>query len=315
MERFIIKDIKYDYRPMRLYYTDIEKARQKYPDAEITLDTDIEYLNSVEKIRAISIETLYDYRGRMVWKIPHNNAYILYRQFIDEDGEFIDGCEYQRWDNITSTIPFGWNISTPKEFEELFIKEKPLYDKERPCISKKELKKKKAKKFYGKNGKYYWLDTDGLFYCADKANLPNKADNEEYKQFKDNAKAVYVRYGTEVAFSERKWFDSMESFIEFFKDKKKNHPTYLAELEYEILKKGYTKSAPEDRCVIVAMPYIDIDKEIKFAKKDTANENSIIRTVASIWCKQMEGIGFFGTPCSNIEWVEDIVKRYMEITR
>ena len=60
------------------------------------------------------------------------------------------------------------------------------------------------------------------------------------------------------------------------------------------------------------MPYIDIDKEINLAKKDTANENSISRTVANIWCKQMEGIRFFGMPCNNIEWVEDVVKRYIE---
>ena len=26
MERFIIKDIKYDYRPIRLYYSDIEEV-------------------------------------------------------------------------------------------------------------------------------------------------------------------------------------------------------------------------------------------------------------------------------------------------
>ncbi len=315
MERFIIKDAKYDYRPIKLYYSDIKEARQKYPNAEITLDTDTEYLNSVEKIKSIATEKLYDYKGRMVWKIPHNNAYILYRQFVDENGNYIDGCEYQRWDNIASLMPFGWNISTPKEFEKMFIKEKPYYDRQNPCISPKELKKKKAKRFYNKNNKAYWRDNDGLFYKADKCDLPDTADKEEYKKFNGNTEAVYVRYGTEIAFSKREWFDNMDEFIKFFNNKKKTHPSYLGDLEYEVLKRGYKYAAPNDRKVIIALPYIDIDKEIKLARKDTANENGIVRTVATIWCNQMDGIRFFGNSHENIEWVEDVIKKYMELAQ
>ena len=315
MERFIIKDAKYDYRPIRLYYSNIEEARQKYPDAEITIDADKNFLESVEKIKAMSEHTLYDYRQREIWKIPYNNKYILYRQYIDEDGHYIDGCDYQRWDNITSTYPFAWTSSTPEEFAELFVIEKPFYDRENPCISQKELKKKKAKKFYNKNNKSYWRDANGLFYKADKCDLPNTVDKEEYKRFKGNTEAVYVRYGTEIAFSERDWFDNIDSFIEFFNDKKKSHPPYLGDLEYEVLKRGYKYAAPNERKVIIALPYIDVDKEIKLARKDTANENSIVRTVANIWCNQMDGIKFFGNSHGNIEWVEDIVKKYMELTQ
>lgn len=125
MERFIIKDEKYDNIVMRLYYSDIDEAQRKHPGATIMLDTDIGYLDAVEKIKALSVEKFCDYRGREIWKIPHNNAFILYRQFVDEEGNYIDGCSYQRWDNVAYVAPFSWNITNPGEFVKLFIKEVP----------------------------------------------------------------------------------------------------------------------------------------------------------------------------------------------
>lgn len=310
MERFIVKEG--DLRPMHLYYPNIEEARKHHPTAEITIDTDKEYLKLVERIKGKSVGNLYDYRGREIWKIPYNNDYILYRQYKDENGNYIDGCMYQRQDNTRLTTPLFWDMSTPKVFEEAFLTEKPLYDRENPTISQKELKKRKAKRFYSKNGKVYWKDVNGFFYTADKAALPNKVQKEEYERFKNNFEAVYVSYGSELAFRERGWFESKEKFIEFFNEQKKNHPPYMAELNYEILKRGYKKLPPEDRKIIAVMPYIDIDMEIKFAKRETANQNIVSRAVAKVWCNQMNGIKFFGTPGSNVDWVEDIVKKYME---
>lgn len=310
MERFIVKEG--NLRLMRLYYADIEEAKKYYPTAEITVDTDMEYLKSVERIKTKAVGSLYDYRGREIWKIPYNNAFILYEQYKDEDGKYIDGCMYQMWNNSKLTAPLLWDMSTPENFEKTFLVEKPSYDSRNPVISQKELKKRKAKRFYNKNGKVYWKDTDGFFYMANKFDLPNKAVKEEYERFKNNSKAIYVSYGTEVASRERGWFENKEKFIEFFNEKKKNHPSYLSELNYKILKTGYKKLPPEDRKLIIAMPYIDIDTEIKRAKRETANQNIVSRAVAKVWCNQMNGIKFFGMPVGNIDWVEDIVKKYME---
>lgn len=82
MERFVVK--KDGLRPMHLYYPNIEEARKHHPTAEITIDTDKEYLKSVERIKGKSVDNLYDCRGREIWKIPYNNDYILYRQYKDE---------------------------------------------------------------------------------------------------------------------------------------------------------------------------------------------------------------------------------------
>lgn len=308
MIRFIIKDEMYN-KPVRLYYNNYEEARQKYPNAEITVDTDTEYLKYVTEIKSLAAKRFYDCKGREIWKIPHNNSYILYRQFTDKDeGNYIDGCTYQRWENGKTTNPILWDISTPKEFCKTFLQKKPICDSYQPCISLKELKKRKAKKFYNKNGKCYWVDGNGYFYGADKCDLPNKNEKEEYKRFNGNPEAVYVSYGTEIAFRERGWFDNLEQFLQVFEPLVEENSSYY----YEILKVGYKKEAPENRNVIVALPYIDIDTEIKLTKRNTANENSIAHTVAKIWCKQMSP--FFGNTYSNMDWVEDIVKKYMENT-
>lgn len=303
MERFIIKDRSYGYKPMRLYYNNIDEAHERFPDAVITIDRDKSFVKSVEKIKAFTEATFCDYRRREVWQIPYSGRFILYRQYVDGD-EYLDGCEYQRWDNLIGTTPVGWTVSNPKEFEELFLKEKPSRSDEL-FVSQKEIKKRKAQKFYNKNNKIYWRDNEGFFYKANKYDLPDKKAKEEYERFKGNQEAVFVWYGTEPAFGKREWFDGMDSFMDFFEEKKQNNPHYLADLHYNVLKKGYKKLAPDERKVIIALPYIDIDKELLLARRATANENGICHIVANVWCNQ---IGY-----KNIDWVEDIVKKYMEI--
>ena len=303
MQRFIIKEPKYEYKSMRMYYKSIDEAKQKHPDAEITIDMDKSFIDSVEKIKALSEHTFHDYKGREVWKIPHNGKFILYRQY-EYDGEYIDGCDYQRWDNVFGMNPITWTASDPKNFEKLFLRSKPFYDGQL-FISLKELRKRKAKRFYNKSGRAYWKDNNGLFYMAMKYDLPGAAENEEYEKFKDNRNAVRVWYGTEPAFGKTKWFDNMDSFLQFFNNEKESHPSYLPKLQYRIREKGYKKLPPTDRKVVCALPYIDIDTEISLAQRDTANINAISRMIAKMWCDQIKD--------ADIDLVEDIVKKYMEV--
>lgn len=278
----------------------------------IPIKTPETYLDTIFKIKAVSEKVLYDGLGREIWKIPHNMGYILYRPY--KDGlNYCDGCDYQRLDNSSHMATTFWTCSTPQEFLQLFLKEKPYYDRNEPCISQKQLKAKKTTKFYNKNGVTYWFDDKGLFYVANKHFLPTKKDREEYAKFKDNPKTVYCEWGTGTGIlRHRAWFDSFDDFKEFFEQERTRTPSYLGGLQYKLLKTGYKKPEPSERKVITVMPYIDLNNELKCEHNDTANDNYCIHAVACTWCKQMEGIKYFGEPLKNINWVEDVIKHYIE---
>lgn len=48
-----------------------------------------------------------------------------------------------------------------------------------------------------------------------------------------------------------------------FNEKKKDYPTWAATPKYEIMQRGYKKLPPDDRRVILRLPYINLNKEIK----------------------------------------------------
>lgn len=184
-----------------------------------------------------------------------------------------------------------------------------------PCISLKELKKRKAKKYYNKNRVSYWVDDKGCFYEADKGILPNKKKIEEYDHFKGNKEAVFVSYGKEVFNCKKKWFDSIEQFLDFFEKEEADFPPTSGTLKYSILKTGYTLIAPDERKIISALPYIDVDKEIIYAAENTANKNAVYWIVARKWIKKMEGIKYFEKVCYDTDWVEDMIKQYVQWRR
>lgn len=186
------------------------------------------------------------------------------------------------------------------------------YDKNEPRCSVNDIKKLKAKKFYNKNNKCYWVDNKGFFYEASKDSLPTKKSKEEYKMFGGNPNAVWVCWGTEVAFLKYKWFSSMDEFLEFFKKEKENQPKHYGTLYYKIKKKGYTKLSPEDRKVIFKLPYFDIDKTIKELSLRYYNENYVLHRCAELWCKEMEKIKFFEHGYENFEQTLEIIKKYLE---
>ena len=60
-----------------------------------------------------------------------------------------------------------------------------------------------------------------------------------------------------------RWYDNESEFLRVFNEKKKDYPAAYATPQYEILKRGYKKLPPDDRKVILRLPYINLGKEFK----------------------------------------------------
>lgn len=186
------------------------------------------------------------------------------------------------------------------------------YDRNEPRCSPKDIKKIKATKFYNRNNRCYWIDNNGFFYKADKTDLPSKESKDEFKMFGGNKEAVYVCWGTEVAFLKRKWFNSIEEFLEFFESEKQKQPRCYGTLYYKVLKRGYTKVAPEERKVIFKFPYINIENTVAELSRWNFNKNYVLYRCAQIWCEKMNGIQFFGNCYEHLDLMLDIIKKYLE---
>lgn len=269
-------------------YGNAECLKHQFPEAlKICEDTDLSFYGFVEKIKKSSTETVFDIKGRQIWKIPYNTGYIMYRQFMDEvDGSLLDGCLYQRFDNVGTTFPVLKTLSTPKEFYELFIANKWQSDGELAMVSPKYLQKQKAKMIYNKNNYRFWQDKNGKFYVANKSGLISKRDKDEYMRFHDNNDAVFVSFGKEVAFKRLQWFSNIDEFLEmFYPLKEQDNSMY-----YEILKRGYKKLPPEERKLIISLPEFDLEREIFLAKSTTANEHNLVKKILNTWVgKNLDG--------------------------
>lgn len=266
------------------FYCQPEEIRKIFPEAiNIEEDNDRSFEEYIKKIKAVSYGTLLDAQGREHWKIPYNNGFVLYRQFVDEsDGSYLDGCIYQRFDNIGTTMPCLKDISNPQKFYKLFVEDDSQSDGKITIVSPKYVKRQKAKVVYNKDGYRFWRDDDGRFYAARKEWLPSKYDKDEYMRFHDNDSAIFVSYGTEVAFRTVRWYDGTDEFLEIFNLlKEQNSSEY-----YEIRKQGYRKKPPEERNVIDMLPKFNLEKEICLARMSTANKNRITERVLSTWLNE-----------------------------
>lgn len=269
-------------------YGSAEYLKHQFPEAlKICEDTDLSFYDYVEKIKKSSTETFFDIKGRQICKIPYNTGYIMYRQFVDEDdGSFLDGCLYQRFDNIGTTFPALKTLSTPKEFYELFIANNQQSDGKLTMVSPMYLQRQKAKMIYNKNNYRFWQDKSGRFYVANKSWLISKRDKDEYMKFRDNNDAVLVSFGTEVAFRQSQWFNNIDEFFEMFSPLKEQNSS----MYYEILKRGYKKLPPEERKCIISLPEFDLKREIFLAKSTTANEHNLVKKLLNTWVdKNLDG--------------------------
>jgi len=302
---------------MTLYYADLETARAKYPKAiNITENFDYGYLEFVDKIKAVA-QVECDHKGKRVYKIPYNSAYILVHLWYDiENGKefYYDGCDFQRHDECTGAMSIMWTWSTPKEFYEQFLKERGHVELPIEVISLRELKKLNPVKFHNKNGKALYRDCYGYFYIVNKHDLPNKKKCAEYAQFKGNPNAVFARIDSSYKVTSAKWFDSIYDLLQEFEQYKKDTPASFGTPFYTIMKRGYTKVAPEDREIVFRLPYFQLDKEVAYENNEKRRSEPIPWIVAQKWCGMMDGYTQFGRSFSNREWVKDLIVSWLAYT-
>ena len=248
---------------IKIYADTRDKVYALFPEAlSVELYEDNSYLEIIDIIKSKAIKCYADHKGREVYHIPHLDSYIKVK-LLQHNGEYLDSVMYQRWDMLGLTYPVLWNISSVKDFYDTFISEVndpgPLPVE---FVSMKYIKKSKAVKIINKKNISVWVDKDGYIYYSDKFSLPNKRNKEEYGRFRDNADAVL---GKMIFYSDSttRWYDNESEFLRIFNEKKKDYPASYATPRYEILKRGYKKLPPDDRKVILRLPYINLSKEFK----------------------------------------------------
>lgn len=248
---------------IKIYAETRDKVYALFPEAlSVEPYEDNSYLGIIDIIKSKAIKSYTDVKGSEVYHIPHLDSYIRVK-LLQQDGEYLDDVMYQRWDMLGFQYPISWSMLSVKDFYDTFINE-PDKSEQLPVefVSMKHIKKIKATKICNKNNVVIWFDNDGYFYHTYKSFLPNKKWKEEYDRFHDNADAVLARlsfYSDETT----RWYDSEEEMLKVFNEKKKDYPTAYATPKYEIKQRGYKKLPPDDRRVILRLPYINLNKELK----------------------------------------------------
>lgn len=301
--------------PMKIYAKTLEDVQSKFPEAiSITPCDDKSHLQYIEDIISRSelicskineennqITELYYYYGN-----GFTLCFKLYKW--RDDDEYFDYCEYEIRNDSNLYIYIGWMVSDIKKAYDRYFYSVPHKDTGY-TVTPKEVKKNKYKKWYNKDGEYGWVDADGYFYFADKISMPNKKNKEEYTyftQYKDTAILVKYKLFTQgsphgVIYTE--WFANEQDFENFWNMMIVKCPAYCQSPWYEVLKRGYNKLPPDDRKIVLRMPYINVEAELK--EKPYAE-------VAHMWerlCLPMKAFKH----CNGLHiWLEKIVRAYKE---
>lgn len=286
----------------RLYFSSLEEAKSLYPESIIEICEDTEYLKYIEKILKMSDELDNGW-----WRIPYGCGFIMYRQFKDGNGEYIDGCEYIRYDRHSYTLPFMKNITDPKSFYNKFFDEDMVNGEHGfKRFTKREFGKLKGKskpvKFCKIEGTIWYIDGYGNFFEHD-SYYTCKKEVEQWEKFHDNKDAVLAKiwHGIHNECS-MGWYKSMDDFLKDFRDKSKLTPGFSATPRYEIIKVGYKKKHPYDRENYIRLPYYPITKV-------NEKERNIQQIVES-WARCTKGISYYsrGMYCN----FEKVIEKYFE---
>ena len=293
---------------IKLYYEDKQSAYnligKDFEIISIEQDTDASHVEFIDRIKSKS-EFIGSNGNKQLYKYPYNDSFIIVI-FRKNGDDYYDYLQFQRWDCIGHIKPILWTPSNPKRFYELFDKDVP----ELPqgiVVTPKEIKKMKAKKFWNKGGDVLWVDDLGYIYSADKDTLPSKYKNEEWNKFHDNPNAIKVTYVLATldnihGNAKTKWFESKESFLQFYETEKKNVPGYCTFPRYEIVRVGYKREKPEDRKVIWRLPYIDLDMELACGTP--------INRIAMNWCRRCDKLLRGQQGFSDFSFFMDVIERY-----
>lgn len=138
--------------------------------------------------------------------------------------------------------------------------------------------------------------------------MPNKNNKSEWERFHDNPNAVLVNYVLATPSNmynpeHTKWFESEESFLQFYKEEKEKVPACATSPRYEIKKIGYRRIKPEDRKVILRLPYINLDGELMYGVS--------AEDIALSWSRMCDR-KWQGSTFDSYGWLIDVVKHYKE---
>ena len=300
---------------MKIYAKTLEDVQSKFPEAiSITPCDDKSHLQYIEDIisRSKLVNIKLNQKRNYVTEFYRydGGSFILYIKLYKDcdDNKYFDYCEYKIRDDGNLFVYIGWMVSDIEETYDRYFYSVPHKDIGY-TVTPKEVKKNKYKKWYNKDGEYGWIDDDGYFYFADKISMPNKKNKEEYIKFsqcRETAILVKYRYFTQQQPHGKtltRWFVNDNEFQDFWKQVKAERPTYCQSPWYEVLKHGYKKLPPDDRKVVLRMPYINIKAELK--EKPYAE-------VSRMWemlCLPMKEFKHYN---GLHIWLEKIVKAYKE---
>lgn len=288
-----------------IYAETKERAEKLFPEAlDIVLYQDNSYLDKIDKIKSVSTLMGYDRQNHEVYKFPYNGSFILVILHKDKNGDYYDILDFQRWDCRGLINPITWSLCNAAEFFEMFAEE--YSDNTQGfIISPKELKKLKPQKFYNKDGETMWIDSNGCIYIVEKWLMPNKKNKAEYEQFKNNPNAVWIKFinGLHSTDYSYRWFDNIDAFKDFFQELHKDRSPAYATPTYEILKHGYKKANPDDRKVILKLPYMNIHKELRMGTP--------IPNIANCWAKMCHH-SWQGRDLCIYDYLIEVISHYAE---
>lgn len=292
----------------------MKKMQKVFPEAiSIMPCDDKSHLQYIEDIKSQSelIDTKKNEKHNQVTELYRYNGsgFTLYIKLYKscEDDEYYDYSESQSRNDSKLIVPISWTVNEIKELYDRYFYSVP-HKNIGYTVTPKEVKKNKYKKWYNKDGEYSWTDDDGYFYFADKYSMPNKKNKEEYAyftQYKDTAILVKYKLFTWADYSTEhtEWFANKQDFDDFWDMMIVECPDCCQTPWYKIVKHGYKKLSPDDRKVVLRMPYINIEAELK--EKPYAE-------VAHMWkrlCLPMRAFRH----CHGLHiWLEKIVKAYKE---
>lgn len=249
----------------------------------------------IEKIRSKCVEVLKNTSEYEVWKLQYYNDFIIYKQ-LKHDGKYLDGCEYKFPNDSMFTL------SIPVEFFNDYYEEHEIL----PCeqVTFKYLKKVKAKRISGGNSILIYFDTKNKYFYYTQGNAISRKRVLEYEKFKKTGleKAVLIKttYSTD---SDVAWYESIESFLEYFKRDLYPKYTYMGTdfgcgvVKYQVLRRGYLAIHPHERKIFTRLPYFNIDKE--YAR----NQNIMI--LARQWANRMD------SKITATECFEYVIRKYL----
>lgn len=285
-----------DSHVMHLYYPNMESAQLAYPSAKIEIDTDVSYLDYIDKIKEASCED---------GKLTYGAGYIVYRFLMDGE-QYLDGIKYMDYSKHSYTVPILKTIVSLQSFYEQFIQ--GALNKEESCFArfnKKEFNKLNPKpiKFCKLNGATYYADSLGRIYEYESCGSI-KSELSEWNNFHDEPNAVYAIIQSGIHNGRTgKWYHNEQELLDDFKIKCVETPSFAQEPTYEIIKIGYEKLHPDERSDYIRLPYYPIKK----------NDNPHIIVLSM--CGLLKSIPYYSRAVMDCVWqnhFENVIKKYLE---